>query len=254
MIPLFVLSPHLDDAAYSVGGQLAGQVRAGGTAVVLNLFAGHPGAMLSPLAQEFHDRLGIDDLVSHRIGLDRAAAGRLGASPVYLPFRDCLYRGGTGGSVGGDGGDGGTWYYTDPGQVFGPAHPAEAHLAEELAGAVVPLLPLDRQVRVLAPLAAGGHVDHRIVRDAGLLLARQGWPVWFYEDVPYVMREGAVGQALAEIAGDWRLETVFLEPEDSIAKLEAIALYRSSLPIETFAGIVRDAGGGRPAERIWRAP
>lgn len=252
MIPLFVLSPHLDDSVYSVGGQLSRQVRAGGTAVVLNVFAGHPGAVLSPLAQEFHERQGVDDLVSHRIGLDRAAVGRLGASPVYLPFRDCLYRGGTGG------GDGGTWYYTDPGQVFGPAHPAEAHLAEELAETIVALLPPDRQVRVLAPLAAGGHVDHRIVRDAGLLLVRQGWPVRFYEDVPYVMREGAVGEALAAIggdgAGDWQVETVFLEPEDSAARLEAIALYRSSLPIETFAGIVRDAGGGRPAERIWRAP
>jgi LmbE family N-acetylglucosaminyl deacetylase len=246
VIPLFVLSPHLDDSVYSAGGQLSQQVRAGGAAVVLNLFAGAPGGALSPLAQEFHDRQGIADLVAHRIGLDRAAAGRLGASPVYLAFRDCLYRGSA---------DGGTWYYTDPGQVFGPPHPAEAHLAEEVAEAIVPLLPPDRQVRVLAPLAVGGHVDHRIVRDAGLLLARQGWPVCFYEDIPYVMREGAVDQALTEVGGDdagcWRLQTVFLEPEDSEAKLEAIALYRSSLPIETFANIVRDAGAGRPAERTW---
>jgi LmbE family N-acetylglucosaminyl deacetylase len=248
MIPLFVLSPHLDDAVYSVGGQLAGQVRAGGTAVVLNLFAGHPGEALSPLAREFHDRQGIEDLVSHRIGLDRAALGRLGASPVYLPFRDCLYRGGTGG--GGDD-DGGAWYYTDPSQVFGQPHPAEAHLAAELADTVAPHLPAD--VRVLAPLAVGGHVDHRIVRDAALLLARQGWPVRFYEDVPYVMREGAVEKALAEAAATgWQVETLFLEPEDSAARLDAIALYRSSLPIETFAGIARDAGGGRPAERTWR--
>jgi LmbE family N-acetylglucosaminyl deacetylase len=249
MIPLFVLSPHLDDAAYSVGGQLAGQVRAGGEAVVLNLFAGHPGDSLSPLARSFHERQGVDDLVSHRIGLDQEALGRLGARPVYLPFRDCIYRGGTGA------GDGGTWYYADPSQVFGQPHPAEAHLAAELAGAIAPHLPADRQVRVLAPLAVGGHVDHRIVRDAALLLARQGWPVRFYEDVPYVMRKGAVGEALAEIGGDgWQAETVFLEPEDFAARLEAIAVYRSSLPLETFAGIARDAGEGRPAERTWWTP
>ena len=248
MIPLFVLSPHLDDSVYSAGGLLSRQVRAGGTAVVLNLFAGHPDGALSSLAQAFHDRQGIDDLVSHRIGLDRAAAGRIGAKPVYLGFRDCLYRGSP---------DGGSWHYADLGQVFGTAHPADAHLAGEVAETIVPLLPQDRQVRVLAPLAVGGHVDHRIVRDAGLLLARQGWPVRFYEDVPYVMRGGAVGEALAEIAGEeageWQLETVFLEPEDAEAKLEAIAIYRSSVPIETFAAIARHAGGGRPAERTWRA-
>lgn len=248
MIPLFVLSPHLDDAAYSVGGQLAGQVRAGGEAVVLNLFAGRPGQdALSPLARSFHERQGVDDLVSHRIGLDQEALGRLGARPVYLPFRDCIYRSGIGG--------GDAWYYADPSQVFGQPHPDEAHLAEELADAIALHLPADRQVRVLAPLAVGGHVDHRIVRDAGLLLARQGWPVLFYEDVPYVMREGAVGEALAEIGGEgWQVDTVFLEPADFEARLEAIAVYRSSLPLETFAGIVRDAGGGRPAERTWRVP
>jgi LmbE family N-acetylglucosaminyl deacetylase len=247
MIALFVLSPHLDDAAYSVGGQLAAQVRAGGTAVVLNLFAGRPGQdTLSPLAREFHARQGVDDLVSHRIGLDRAALDRLGARPVYLPFRDCIYRGSP---------EGGDWYYSDPSQVFDQPHPAEAHLPAELADAVAPHLPGDRQVRVLAPLAVGGHVDHRIVRDAALLLARQGWPVRFYEDVPYVMREGAVEEALAEARGagadGWQVETVYLEPEDFAARLEATAAYRSSLPLETFAGLARDAGGGRPAERTW---
>ena len=244
MIPLFVLSPHLDDAVYSVGGQIAAQVRAGGAAVVLNLFAGRPGDSISPLAREFHARQGVDDLVSHRIGLDRAALGRLGARPVYLPFRDCIYRGSP---------DGGAWYYADPAQVFGQPHPAEADLPAELADAVAPHLPGDRQVRVLAPLAVGGHVDHRIARNAALLLARQGWPVRFYEDVPYVMREGAVEEALAEIGGvGWQVETIFLEPEDFAARLEAISVYRSSLPIETFAGLVRDAGGGQPAERTWR--
>ena len=92
-----------------------------------------------------------------------------------------------------------------------------------------------------------------IVRDAALRLARQGWPVRFYEDIPYVMREGAVEAALAETGGDgWQVETLFLEPEDFAARLDAIATYRSSLPLETFAGLVRDAGGGQPAERTWR--
>jgi len=38
---------------------------------------------------------------------------------------------------------------------------------------------------VAFPLALGDHIDHRILRDAGLLHAKKGHCVIFYEDLPY---------------------------------------------------------------------
>jgi hypothetical protein len=95
---------------------------------------------------------------------------------------------------------------------------------------------------VLAPLAVGGHVDHRIVREAGLLLGRQGWPVPLYEDVPYVMREGAVDQALAEIAGDLGSAVAALRR----ARPDVVVVWREGQALSRRAGRSGfPASGGR---------
>jgi hypothetical protein len=47
---------------------------------------------------------------------------------------------------------------------------------------------LEPDTVVHAPLAAGRHVDHRLVRQAATLLADRGARVCFYEDFPYRLR------------------------------------------------------------------
>lgn len=67
---------------------------------------------------------------------------------------------------------------------------------------------------MLAPLAVGGHIDHRLVRQATLeALAGNGLPLAFYEDLPYAARPGGEGEIEALVAAaNLGLEPVFLQP------------------------------------------
>ena len=110
-----------------------------------------------------------------------------------------------------------------------------------------------------APLGVGGHVDHRLVRDAALALARQGASVLFYEDFPYVARWGGLNEALAEVPGHWQPVWELIDVD---AKYAAIARYASQLSAifeqDDGQAVVRDyaasiAPDGQGAwERYWR--
>lgn len=55
---------------------------------------------------------------------------------------------------------------------------------------------------ILLPLGVGGHVDHRIVFLAGLEMCREKdlWKkVWFYEDRPYILVDGALEARLISL-------------------------------------------------------
>jgi hypothetical protein len=49
---------------------------------------------------------------------------------------------------------------------------------------------------VYAPLAAGNHVDHQLLRIQAQQWQQAGISVWFYEDYPYIRNPQAVQQAL----------------------------------------------------------
>ena len=74
------LSPHLDDAALSCAGRMAGQVAAGETVRVANVFAGVPDyGRLSAYAERQHTKWGHPrDAVGMRRAEDQRVMGRLG--------------------------------------------------------------------------------------------------------------------------------------------------------------------------------
>src|SRR5262249_28878763 len=124
-------------------------------------------------------------------------------------------------------------------------------------------------VRVYAPLAVGGHVDHRHGFAAGVLLSRRGCDVWVYEDLPYASREGAVEHRLTEIVqggvGRELTDAVDVEATWS-AKIDAVLAYGSQLGVvfdapkneaarvatRVLESHARRVGGGRAVERFWR--
>src|SRR6478672_8910310 len=128
-----ILSPHQDDAVFSLWHVLTGP----GEVRIVNVFAGVP---TSKRLGWWDAETGASDPKARaleRRGEDRAALALAGRSPIDLDFLDAQYR---------------------------DAEPP----TEEIATALAASLPDD--VRVLAPAGLGAHADHRAVRSAVLSL------------------------------------------------------------------------------------
>ena len=244
-----VLSPHLDDAALSLGGSIARWTAAGERILVVTVAAGAllPGAALSSFAESLHRAWGVGsaDVVAVRRREDEAAMAILGAEAERLEHLDAVYRLPQ-------------RYDGDAALLGEPA--LEDRLGLELALDLAPILAGSPRAEILAPLAAGGHVDHRVVHRVALALARQGREVCFYEDFPYAARRLAVAERRAAIAVE--LEPVSLDIAATLQrKVAAVLAYGSQLDAlfggieEARAAIVayaRAVGAGGPAERTWR--
>jgi LmbE family N-acetylglucosaminyl deacetylase len=211
------LSPHMDDAVLSCGGQMAAQIERGERVRVLNIFAGIPDyTRLSAYAERQHNKWGRPaDPVSTRRIEDERVLDDLGAEVEYWEFYDCIYRQANG-----------EFLYTHHDAVFGPIHPAETALIATLTHNLRRLTETWPEAVFYAPIGAGGHVDHRLVRASAVALQRTGLPVQFYEDFPYVAREGVLGEAQAELPVTW---TSHLTPIDVARKIATIAGYASQL-------------------------
>ena len=249
------LSPHLDDAVLSCGGLIAQQVRAGERVLVLTVFAGDPPpGELSPFAGLLAALWGADeDPVALRRAEDRAAVERLGAAWEHWEYPDCIFRraAGTGEPL-----------YPTQEAIFGDVHPAErTALTEELAGRLEAYCAARRPATVYSLLTAGHHVDHQLLQWAARRLAAQGWHVRHYEDYPYVAEPGRLAAALDEAGGEWQPEIERLTPEALLAKLDAVALYRSQMTTlfgdeeamrEHVSAYAHSLSPEGPAERYWR--
>ena len=256
------LSPHLDDAVLSCGGQIAQLVHARQVVRVVTVFAGDTpstsdalGKCVAPSAfvQELHTRWGLgDNPPAARRAEDRAALGILGARATHLPFPDCVYRLGRMGAP----------LYPARDAIFGTVAKVEMLLIDEVVRALK-RLRVPHDARVILPLTAGHHVDHQIVRAAGeqwckIQDAGRSVQIAYYEDYPYAEQPDEVTAALNQ--DTLESELVELDEDALAAKVTAIACYRSQISsffadeaemaarVRTYAEVV---GGGQPAERLW---
>jgi LmbE family N-acetylglucosaminyl deacetylase len=260
------LSPHFDDIALSCGGMAARLSRMGARCIGLTIFAAPPpvGEPLSPIAEELHARWqeaggSAESANEMRREEERAALKLLGLEPLMLDLPDAPYRRSS---------DDTFPYGTEEG-LFGSVAPWELREVTPLIASEVRRVAREAgakgRVRVFAPLGVGNHVDHRLTFWAARLLPPR-YGVLFYEDYPYVAREGALGARLTSLA---RMGLRF-EPRASLiteligVKIAAITRYKSQLPVlfgrpEAMLPAVRAynqsvAGGNGFAERFWYAP
>lgn len=118
------------------------------------------------------------------------------------------------------------------------------------------------QVALVAPLAVGGHIDHRVVRQATLeAVSGTGPPLAFYEDLPYAARPGASEQP-ASLAQEAQLDlhpvfgqTAAVDDVGAIRRKHAFAeCYDSQIDsddVRLIAEFARPLGG---RERLWANP
>lgn len=258
-VDVLAVSPHLDDAALSAGGRIAGLVAAGLRVTIFTVFAGSPAiARFSAAARLLHRTCGLPaDPVAHRRDEDRQAAGELSAGVRHGKFLDAVYR------TGSDGG----WLIgprLGPGDLtLGP----EDCLVETITGTVAELLTELRPRLVLTCAAFGDHVDHRhtcaAVRAAA---AAGGVPVELWSDTPYLTEPVTVfPDALRRRCGPHRPVAHWVEPGAWRRKLASIARYRSQHPLlwpgeyDIGTALTGQAehlghayGGTGPCELFWR--
>lgn len=224
------LSPHLDDAVLSCGAQIHDRAAAGQAMLVVTMGAGdEPPGELSPLALSLHrawklDRPGErgEGAAARRRAEDRKACAALGAETLHWDLIEAIYRRDRAT---------GEPFYEELADLFGPLPPGDRpttlEVAERLAG-----LPSHREL--YAPLAVGGHVDHRIVRMAAE--QRFGSSLVYYEEYPYGRSRRAVRRVIRGVG--WRSEAVPVSRAGADAKIRAVAAYRSQVE-PLFGGRLR---------------
>lgn len=194
------MSPHPDDVALACGGSVAADVAAGEHVVLVTLFgSGADGAVRE---QE-----------------DGAAAGVLGCALHRLGLPEALERAET----------------RSPLDLFAPLGPQ--HLGV-LAECVARLRQVVQEVEgsgsrpvLAAPLAVGGHIDHRLTHGAARAVADElELSLFFYEDQPYSLARYALGRRLAAVAA----ALLDCPPPERAPRRREVAAYRRylrSLPL-----------------------
>ena len=179
MARILAVSPHLDDAVLSYGGQLAMLASAGHQVVVYTVFAGTPSPPYSPLAAAFHGTWELTgDPMAPRRAEDQRALSVLGVTSVHGRFLDAVYRRD----------ERGGWLIQDmqPTEFQGE----EPHLLADIAATIENFIREQRPDQVVTCAAIGAHVDHRRARDAAVRAAvRTGAQLKLWTDFPYIIWE-----------------------------------------------------------------
>ena len=210
-----LLSPHLDDAAFSCGGTAALLADAGWEVVLCTLFTQSVAAPTG-FALECQTSKGLSpdvDYMQLRRAEDAAAAVSLGCCVVdWRPLPEAPHRG-----------------YTSAAMLFQPplASDDPAPIAAELRGV------LDRYAPdlLLAPACYGRHVDHVQMVRALHGLGRTADAYW--TDLPYAMRPNPVPPPEGLVDAGELLDIDISSVLEN--KLDACAAYASQLGFQ-FGG------------------
>lgn len=189
-----VLSPHRDDAAFSCGLLLSRLVPTKASVTIVNVFT--ISSYAPHLTQDCSDP--VLQVTSARRKEDEAFTGLLtkphdsrAVELLDLAWRDLPLR----------------WSAEDE-QALAP----HALPVAEIEALCKTFAALPRHDLVLAPLALGGHVDHRLVREA----AQQAFEpasLVFYEDLPYACRMTVAERQAAMLAHEMPSSEAWL-PQD----------------------------------------
>ncbi len=210
-----ILSPHLDDGAYSCGGWIWEQAQKGEEIIVCTIFAASPRQKRIPLfarllQMTWHLR---GDHVAARRLEDMNACQFMGCDWRHLEFQDCIYRYLPGSN--------------EPlihkfADLSLPIHEEEYVLVDQVEARLKELFP--EYSRFLAPLGVGGHPDHRITHAAA---ERLDGELYLYLDFPYGPKEMAKYRDY--LPADAQETRYSLSEEGLRAWQTSIALYPSQL-------------------------
>jgi LmbE family N-acetylglucosaminyl deacetylase len=254
-VKIAVISPHRGDAAFALGLAIGAWIDQGHSVEVVNCFTRTEHAPFSDVASLHpNDRMSFASATRKRedeawAKLYPAGKNAMGQTRGRLTLIDLNLK------------DAPLRLHIAPEEVYSVAmnppgvNPSEKALLK-IRGALERFLGARGAGAVVAPLAVGGHVDHRTAREAALTGAMV--PMAFYEDLPgAALAEAeavmecvdaaslALGVGLAEAYAEGALE-------GAVARKRRMALcYDSQIDdatVERIAGLCERYGG---RERLW---
>lgn len=239
-----VVSPHRDDAAFSLGLTIDAWLRAGHRVDVLNCFTLSEYAPYSDVdSLHANDRRSFVSALRRRedVAWSKQLAGRLNITDLDLldaPLRlGCAVD-----------------------EVLSveirPGDRAQARIA----GALRKLVGkgLSEEIAIAVPLSVGSHIDHRLTREAALeAFTGANLPFAFYEDLPYATRQENAGEieGLAESAG-FGLQPGFAAAGGDVTsastrKRRMVECYDSQIDTDVAVQIVGFCEQYAGRERLW---
>lgn len=165
---ILVLSPHLDDAAFSVGPLLA-EFSSRAKIVVATVFT-NTASILTDFALSCQLDKGLPaevDYMAIRREEDIVWANRIGAAALHGAFLEAPHRG-----------------YSSAQDLFGPLLMADK-LDDVLGRWFKELAEKLKPSAILCPIGVGSHVDHVWVRKVAEALFLNKIPLFFFKDEPY---------------------------------------------------------------------
>ena len=239
---ILVVSPHRDDAAFSLLLSIDHWMSVGHRVTLLNIFT---QSLYAPYAdaESMREHAQLADVSALRKKEDESFLASIpGIAMTDLNLEDAPIRLSCDSATVCD-------IEADPND---PAIPAISKALPFQARASQPVHAL------VVPLALGHHVDHRVVRDT-ILPFTTHLPTAFYEDLPYAMREG-VRVDLTRFRED--ASSQFHEPLHPVLvrsartypatfKLKAVSLYASQIDLRVAETIANFSHRYNGAERLW---
>lgn len=212
------LSPHLDDAILSCGGLIYELVTERQNVQVWTICAGDPPpGSLSPFALTLHGRWRTDfNAPAVRRSEDKAACETLGVKFIHFDIPECIYRRHpkTGNPIIG----------TNE-ELFQRLPEFEKPLAVQVA--MILENHLTGNTKLVSPMAAGGHIDHHLVRTAVEMINPSAY---YYPDYPYISSGGYDLQSW--LNPEWVANNYQLSSSGLAAWQVAVANYKTQ--ISTF--------------------
>lgn len=225
MSNIIIVSPHPDDAVFSLGGFMISNNHYQLT--IINVFTvscytvtgfGNP-----------------ESITAARMKEERKVSKRLNVKSINLGFRDASLRA----------------PYTCEADYLNPILDVRYDASWPMIDVTVRTAAASNDYEfLLFPLGLGHHVDHRILFEIGKNLLYQGYPVLFYEDGSYdVTRDvKAISAYVAE--ADLELRRYALGPLNLKEKLGYVKMYRTQVDDYVLSNIIvaSQRNGG---ENVW---
>lgn len=225
----FVISPHIDDAVFSLGLLIREYSKIGNRVTIINCFS------ITNFTLNRRD-LGVQFVTCLRKSEDRKLARRMrNLELINLDFEDAPLRGET------------------IRQEF-PLSSKNRNLAISIEEEIYRIIP--EASSIFFPLSIGNHIDHLICLEVAVRFAQCGkYDINFYEDLPYVAKNpcSALDSKVmfVESKTGKRLVDSLFKVQNCESKLRLVRYYSSQLTVEIMLLILHYtlAMGG---ERLWR--
>jgi len=225
-----ILSPHIDDACFSLGGLLSELTC---TKLIWNIFS----------CSDFHKYGNIEDVIAKRMDEDQRFCDKINAKNINTAYEDAHARGCMRLRE----------YLGVPTKTVLLNHlDIIENISMQITNAIV-----DYKIDILCiPMAVGNHVDHIMVRQSAILAMMSSStkiPMFFYEDLPYAIDLRNLNQAKEEISSFYLLKEIHTEISE-LNKTELIKLYETQVTNRDIDLIINHSiciERGKACERLW---